>query len=83
MAIDYFDQREETQPLLKTAIVVQSQVLSTKALLLSILSMPMMTVGVMLRIHLQAFKLWRQGASYHPVPPLPKEEVTNNGKVSS
>lgn len=83
MAIDYFDQREETQPLLKTAIVVQSQIFSTKALLLSVLSMPMMTVGVMLRIHLQAFKLWRQGASYHPVPPLPKDEVTNNGKVSS
>ena len=47
MAIDYFDQIEEIQPLLKTAIVVQAQVFSTQALLLSLLSMPMMTVGVM------------------------------------
>ena len=83
MAIDYFDQTEETQPLLKTAIVVQAQAFSTRALLLSLLSMPMMTVGVMVRIHLQAFKLWRQGAIYHPVPAMPKDEVTHNTKVSS
>ena len=83
MAIDYFDQTEETQPLLKTAIVVQAQAFSTRALLLSLLSMPMMTVGVILRIHLQAFKLWRQGAIYHPVPAMPKDEVTHNTKVSS
>lgn len=83
MAIDYFDSIDQSQPLLKTAIVVQAQVFSTKGLVMSLLSMPMMTIGVMLRIHLQAFKLWRQGATYHPLPPLPKDEVTNNGKVSS
>jgi DUF1365 family protein len=45
--------------------------------------MPMMTIGVMLRIHMQAFKLWRKGAKYRPVPPLPKDEVTHNTKVST
>jgi len=83
MAIDYFDEPAHAQPLLKTAIVVQAQPFSTRALALSLLSMPMMTLGVMARIHWQAFKLWRQGATYHSVPPLPKNEVTNNGKVSS
>ncbi|MDN3988013.1 DUF1365 domain-containing protein [Zwartia vadi] len=83
MAIDYFDEPGLTEPLLKTAIVVQLQRYTTRGLLSSLLSMPMMTFGVMARIHWQAFKLWRQGAKYHPVPPLPKEEVTNNGKVSS
>ncbi|MFY9136945.1 DUF1365 domain-containing protein [Zwartia sp.] len=83
MAIDYFDDPSLLQPILKTAIVVQAQPFSTRALTLSLLSMPMMTIGVMLRIHWQAFKLWRQGATYHSVPPLPKNEVSNNGKVSS
>lgn len=83
MAIDYFDEPTLSQPLLKTAIVVQTQPFSTRTLVFSLLSMPMMTFGVMLRIHLQAFKLWRQGAAYHPVPPQPKNEVSNNGKVSS
>lgn len=83
MAIDYFDEPTHAQPLLKTALVVQAQPFSTRALVFSLLSMPMMTFGVMLRIHWQAFKLWRQGAKYHAVPPLPKNEVTNNGKVSS
>lgn len=82
MAIDYFDVTDHPVALLKTAIVVQAQPFTTRALLVSVLSMPMMTFGVMLRIHLQAFKLWRKGAVYHPVPPLPNEEVTNNGKVS-
>ena len=83
MAIDYFDSIELSQPLLKTAIVVQAQVFSKSGLFLCLLSMPMMTVGVMLRIHMQAFKLWRKGATYHPVPPLPKDEVTHNTKVST
>lgn len=83
MAIDYFDAPDQDLPILKTAIVIQAQAFTTKGLLYSLLSMPMMTFGVMARIHWQAFKLWRQGAQYHPVPPLPKEEVTHNGKVSS
>lgn len=83
MAIDYFDDPASPKPLLKTAIVVQAKVFSTRALLACLISMPMMTLGVMWRIHWQAFKLWRQGAQYHPVPPLPENEVSNNGKVSS
>ena len=83
IAIDYFVSNELTQPLLKTAIVVQAQAFSNNGLLLCLLSMPMMTIGVMLRIHMQAFKLWRKGAKYHPVPPLPKDEATHNTQVSS
>lgn len=82
MAIDYFDAIDHPVALLKTAIVVQAEPYTTRALLRSVLSMPMMTFGVMWRIHWQAFKLWRKGAKYHPVAPLPNEEVTNNGKVS-
>ena len=82
MAIDYYDAIDHPVALLKTAIVVQAMPFTTRALLASVLAMPMMTLGVMWRIHLQAFKLWRKGAQYHPVPPLPNQEVTNNRKVS-
>jgi DUF1365 family protein len=81
LAIDYFDSEQEQAPLLRTAIVVQPQPLRTRALLLALLGMPMMTFGVMLRIHIQAFKLWRRGAKYRTKPPLPADEVTHNFKV--
>jgi hypothetical protein len=90
LAIDYFDDAQETQdgqetrgehqaqPLLRTAIVVQPQPLRTGALLAAFLTMPMMTFGVMLRIHVQAFKLWRRGATFRSIPALPTDEVTHN-----
>ncbi|NQW82822.1 MAG: DUF1365 domain-containing protein [Alcaligenaceae bacterium] len=81
LAIDYFDSEQELSPLLRTAIVVRPEPLRTRALLAALLSMPMMTFGVMLRIHLQAFKLWRQGAKYRSKPPLPQDEVTHNFKL--
>ena len=93
LAIDYFDHvqeaqdeqkprgEQEIQPMLRTAIVVQPQPLRTRALLAAFLTMPMMTFGVMLRIHVQAFKLWRRGATYRPIPALPTDEVTHNFTV--
>ena len=82
LAIDYFDgEAEQAIPLLRTAIVVRPQPLSIAGLLRALLTMPMMTFGVMLRIHIQAFKLWRQGAKYRSVPSLPKDEITHNFKV--
>jgi len=46
-----------------------------------LMTMPMMTFGVMLRIHWQAFKLWRKGAKYHAVPALPDQETTDNAGI--
>ena len=83
MAIDYFDPVDDPQPLIRTAIVVQSTPLTTASLLKALLSRPMMTVGVMLRIHWQAFKLWRQGASFHRLPALPADELTGNTTSAS
>ena len=80
LAIDYFDTHEEPTPLLRTAIVVQPQAFDTGKLLAALLTMPLMTVGVIVRIHLQAFKLWRKGAKYRPVPPLPADEVSGTFK---
>ncbi|MFM7012097.1 MAG: DUF1365 domain-containing protein [Betaproteobacteria bacterium] len=78
MAIDYHDPIEVAEPLLRTAIVTNRKPFSTAALLRHVITMPMMTFGVMLRIHVQAFKLWRKGGRYHSVPPLPESEVTTS-----
>jgi hypothetical protein len=81
VSINYHDTSEHLAPLLRTAIVTQAEPLTTRRLFSSVLSMPMMTVGVMLRIHIQAFKLWRKGARYHAVPALPEHELTTDKKV--
>ena len=78
MAIDYFEAPEDMQALLCTALVVKLSTFTTGKLFKALLSMPMMTLGVMWRIHWQAFKLWRLGAKYHPIPALPSKELTDN-----
>ncbi len=78
MSIDYFDTPDQALALLRTALVIQPGVFHTAGLLKALFSMPMMTFGVMARIHWQAFKLWRRGAVYHPVPALPKEDLSTN-----
>ena len=81
MAIDYYDAPEQLTPLLRTALVIEPRTFSNASLLKALVAMPMMTFGVMARIHWQAFKLWRQGAVFHAVPALPKEDLTTNIKV--
>lgn len=78
ISIDYFDDASLNQALILTAITTQFQMFSTLALLRRVMRMPAMTFGVIVRIHWQAFKLWRQGAKFHSTPPLPNEQVTAN-----
>ena len=83
VSINYFDPPEADRPVLLTALATQSFAYSTSRLLKALVTMPMMTFGVMARIHWQAFKLWRKGAQYHPVPVLPENEMTDNAEASS
>jgi DUF1365 family protein len=82
ISINYFDDPTIEQALVLTAITTQFQTFTTAALLRRLLHMPLMTFGVMVRIHWQAFKLWRQGAKFHSTPPLPKHAVTTNKGVN-
>jgi DUF1365 family protein len=41
-----------------------------------VLRHPMMTLGVIARIHWQALKLWTKRVPFHSKPALPLEEVT-------
>lgn len=82
MSIDYYDDEAMSEPLIHTAIATESQPFGTRALLAAVLRMPMMTFGVMVRIHWHALKLWRRGAKFHRLPDLPAEEVTTNQRSS-
>jgi DUF1365 family protein len=80
--IDYLDEGEASGPLLLTLISGQTRALTPPALLAAFLRMPLLTFGVMARIHWQALKLWLKGvpfvgahAKLHPQP-RPIEETS-------
>lgn len=65
--IDYDDAEGE---LLLTSISGRPQAWSAAALLKAFLRMPFLTLGIIVRIHWQALKLWRKGVPFrgaHPV----------------
>lgn len=83
MSVDFHDPVDDASPTLRTSITAKPFAFSTRRLLTAVLSRPMMTFGVMARIHWQAFKLWRQGATFHRSPALPEQEVTSNMREHS
>ncbi|MEZ5542434.1 MAG: DUF1365 domain-containing protein [Pseudomonadota bacterium] len=60
VAIDYFN---EGKLQLNTAIWGKSRPLTSRSLLSALLRQPLLTLGVIFRIHWQAFRLWRAGLS--------------------
>ena len=82
MTIDYFDDATIDEPIIRTGIAVKPEPFTTVALLNAFLRMPLMTFGVMVRIHWHAFKLWRGGAKFHKLPELPNQVVTSNQEPS-
>jgi len=67
---------EDNKPLIYTSISGHDFELSRQALRKAFFSYPLMTFGVILRIHWQALKLWSKGVRFHPKPNPPKMEVT-------
>jgi uncharacterized protein len=62
--------------LLRTSIVGHARPLTTAALAAVFVRFPWMTLGVMLRIHWQAIKLWVKGVAWYRKPAPPADEVT-------
>lgn len=83
MTIDYFDNDTQSQPLIHTAIATEPRAFTTRGLLAAVVRMPLMTYGVIVKIHWHALKLWRRGAKFHRLPALPSDEVTSNQRKSS
>jgi DUF1365 family protein len=71
--IDYAD---DAGPLLLTSLSGRGLPLSSGTILRALLRYPMMTLGVIARIHWQALKLWAKRVPFHSKPELPLEEVT-------
>jgi DUF1365 family protein len=71
--IDYSDRQGR---LLQTAIRGKATAFGLAGLLRAFLFYPWMTLGVMVRIHLQALKLWLYGVPYVPKPLPPRQETT-------
>lgn len=82
MTIDYFDDASLDEPIIRTGIAVQPKPYTTAGLLRAFLRMPLMTFGVIVRIHWHALKLWRGGAKFHKLPDLPNQVVTSNQESS-
>lgn len=71
--IDYHD---TNGLLLATSVSGHAEPLTGKRLLFAFFRYPLMTLGVVARIHWQAIKLWLKGADYRSKPELPVLETT-------
>jgi DUF1365 family protein len=67
---------EDGQPLINTSISGQSRPLNRTNLYLAFISYPLMSLGVIFRIHWQALKLWLKGVPFHSKPKPPEFEVS-------
>ena len=67
---------EDGSPLINTSISGLAQPLSKSALYLAFLRYPLMSLGVIGRIHWQALKLWLKGVPFHSKPKPPELEIT-------
>lgn len=67
---------EDGQPLINTSISGTSRPLSRTNIMLALLRYPLMSLGVIFRIHWQAIKLWVKGVPFHSKPKPPELEVS-------
>ena len=67
---------EDGLPLINTSISGKSRLLSKSTLYLALLRYPLMSLGVIFRIHWQALKLWIKGVPFHSKPKPPEFEVS-------
>ena len=75
--IDYHDCPDDAAgPLLQTSVSGTLEPLTPASARKALWRYPAMTLGVMARIHWQAFRLWRKKIPFNRKPPLPKNTVT-------
>ena len=65
------NETEHGEPLLAATFHGDAASLDDRTLARFLVRFPLMTVGVMARIHWQALKLWLKGATFHRSPPPP------------
>jgi DUF1365 family protein len=67
---------EDGLPLINTSISGSSRPLSKKHLYTALLRYPLMSLGVIFRIHWQALKLWLKGVPFYSKPKPPEFEIS-------
>lgn len=67
--VAHIDYDDEAGPLLLTAITGRPRAWTRRALAGALLRMPLLTFGVMARIHWQALRLWLKGVPFHGARP--------------
>jgi len=67
---------EDGKPLINTSISGTSRPLSQANVILALIRYPLMSLGVIFRIHWQALKLWLKGVPFHSKPKPPELEVS-------
>jgi uncharacterized protein len=70
--IEYHDQG----PLLITSVNGIEQDIDLKSIIWSAIRYPAMSIGVIVRIHWQALRLWLKGVQFHSKPTPPSTEVS-------
>jgi uncharacterized protein len=73
--VDYDD---TSGPLLETSVSGELEILSPQSIRKALWRYPMMTFGVIARIHWQAFKLWRKKVAYVAKPLAPELFITRS-----
>jgi DUF1365 family protein len=71
------DHDDAAGPLLQTSLAVQLSPMSRPALLRAWAAMPLLTLGVVARIHWQALQLWLKRVPFHTKPPAPQQRVAH------
>jgi len=70
------DLHDESGPLLQTSVGGQLEALTASSARRALTGMPLMTLGVMLRIHWQALRLWIKRVPFFSKPAAPDHFVT-------
>ncbi len=68
---------------LKTSWMGMTEPYTQQAALRAFLSSPLMTLGIVARIHWQAAKLWWKKTPFYKLPPLPDQFITHSASFST
>jgi DUF1365 family protein len=81
--IDHFDGNTDDDKLIVTTIHGTPQPLTSRSAVATFLKFPIMTIGVVARIHWQAWKLWKKSVPFFAKPEPPSLSTTRSSSAIS